>query len=98
MATIASNDVKTNIHLSFSPEMPLFSITFSGDCILINFLYTSDYILLITMVCIVDMKSNHAFQKTNIYSLTIIAAAQCSFRKFKSNKKINIYLFSLRWP
>ena len=38
MATIASNDVKTNIHLSFSPEMPLFSITFSGDCILINFL------------------------------------------------------------
>ena len=39
------------------------------------------------------MKSNHAFQKTNIYSLTIIAAAQCSFRKFKSNKKRNIYLF-----
>ena len=40
------------------------------------------------------MKSSHAFQKTNIYSLTIIAAAaQCSFRKFKSNKMRNIYLF-----
>lgn len=30
MAAIAVNDLKTNIHLSFSPNVPLFSITFSG--------------------------------------------------------------------
>ena len=53
MAAIAVNDLKTNIHLSFSPNVPLFSITFSGGLYFNQLslsVYTSDYILLITMV------------------------------------------------